>query len=139
MDRKKKLLIGAVMGVAVFAAVFASAASLNVSTETLGAGGTDVSSCDTTGVKATYTTSYAASAPAGYKVDTITIDEIAEACRGLEYKVQATTADGTSLTAATGTLDAFAAGSAETNTVDVTPGSVLDAAEVEGIYVVISG
>ncbi len=137
MDRTKKLLVGAVMGVAVFGAVFASAASLGVTTETLGAGGTSVASCDTNGVKATYTTAYDAAVP-GYKVSTITVTGIADTCKNLAYKIQATKTDGTALTAASGTLGAFTAGSTD-NSVAATPGALLKAAEVEGVYIVISG
>ncbi|MDP8931412.1 MAG: hypothetical protein M3O70_23300 [Actinomycetota bacterium] len=120
-----------------FAGVFASAASLSVSTETLGAGGTSVASCDTNGVKATYTTAYDSTVP-GYKVSSITVTGIADTCSNLSYKIQATKTDGAALTAASGTLGAFTTGTSD-NSVSATPGTTLKAAEVEGIYVVISG
>lgn len=137
MEKKKKIFVGAVLGTAVFAGVFASAASLGVSTETLGAGGTSVASCDTDGVKATYATAYDSTVP-GYKVSTITVTGIADTCKNLSYKIQATKTDGTALTAASGTLGAFTTGSTD-NTVAATPAAVLKAAEVEGVYIVISG
>lgn len=137
MNKRKKIFVGAVIGTAVFAGVFASAASLGVSTETLGAGGTSVASCDTDGVEATYTTAYDKAVP-GYKVSTITVTGIADTCSNLSYKIQATTADGTALTAASGTLGAFTTGTTD-NTVAVTPAALLEAADVEGVYIVISG
>lgn len=137
MNKGKKIFAGAVVGTAVFAGVFASAASLGVSTETLGAGGTSVASCDTDGVRATYTTAYDKAVP-GFKVSTITVTGIADTCKNLSYKIQATKTDGTALTAATGTLGAFTTGTTD-NSVAATPDALLKAAEVEGVYIVISG
>lgn len=137
MDRKKKLLVGAVLGAAVFGAVFASAASLTVSTETLGAGGTSVASCDADGVKVTYTTSYDGTLK-GYEVDTVTISKIADACEGMAYKVQATRTDGTNVEVDSGVL-ALTGSTENDKTAAVTPDTALDASKVDGVYIVISG
>lgn len=76
---RKRLAIVLATAVAVFGAVFAFAASLGVSSATLGAGSGVVSSCDTNGVTTTYGTTYSS----GYIVNSITVTGIAAACDGL--------------------------------------------------------
>jgi len=52
MKHRKRALLAAAAGLALFSIVFAVAASLNVSSATLGAGTATVASCDTDGVTA---------------------------------------------------------------------------------------
>jgi hypothetical protein len=75
---RRRLVIVLVAATAVFGAVFAFAASLGVSSASLGAGDAVVSSCDTNGVSASYSTTYSS----GYKVSAITVSGIAAACDG---------------------------------------------------------
>jgi hypothetical protein len=87
MDRRKRTVIALIVGLTVFATVFAVAASLNVTASTLGAGTGTVASCDTDGVATTFDTSYSASA-AGYKVTTVHVTGIATpGCDGKTMKV----------------------------------------------------
>lgn len=136
MNKRKKIFVGAVLGTAVFAAVFASAASLNVSTETLGAGGNTVASCDTD-VNVTYVTAYNNTIP-GFAVGEVTVDGLADACAGLAYKIQATLEDGTNVEVDSGTLT-LTGTTANAKTASITPSATLDASQVDGIYIVISG
>ncbi|GBD13940.1 hypothetical protein HRbin24_01986 [bacterium HR24] len=55
---KKRFLIGGIAAAAVFATVLGVAASLNVTSEGLGAGSASVQSCDTDGVTTSYTVAW---------------------------------------------------------------------------------
>ena len=104
MDRRKRFLIAALVGVTVFAIVFAVAASLTVTPATLGAGTGTVASCDTNGVATSFDTSYSATA-AGYKVTTVHVTGIATpGCDGLTMKVTLIGAGDASLSEQTATL-----------------------------------
>jgi hypothetical protein len=94
IPKKRRLLILGVAA-AVFAGVFAFAASLTVNSGSLGAGNASVSSCDTDGVTASYSTTY----NSGYKVGSISVAGIADACgTGSGTAVSATlTGTGTNL------------------------------------------
>jgi len=125
-----RFLVPAVVGVVVFGAVTAFAASLTVSTKSLGAGNATVSTCNTNAA-VTYTVSYSATLP-GYKVATAPVTTAA-ACTGLAFKVTLTGAGNASLGEASGTLDATGAGTADFTTQSVA------AANVTGVSVVITG
>ena len=87
MDRRKRFIIASLVGIMVFAIVFAVAASLTVTSSSLGAGTGTVASCDTNGVATSFDTAYSASA-AGYKVTTVHVTGIATpGCDGLTMKV----------------------------------------------------
>jgi hypothetical protein len=87
MKHRKRALLAAAAGLALFSIVFAVAASLNVSSATLGAGTATVASCDTDGVTASYDTAYSVS-PIGYKVTTVHVAGIATpACDGKAMRV----------------------------------------------------
>jgi hypothetical protein len=104
MDRKKRLLIAALVGITVFATVYAVAASLTVTASSLGAGTATVSSCDTDGVATSFDTTYSASA-AGYKVTTVHVTGIATpGCDGKTMKVTLIGAADASLAEVTATL-----------------------------------
>lgn len=127
---KKKLLIGLIAGSAVFAAVFGAAASLGtVGSSTLGAGNTDVSSCDSDGVSTTYAVAFDA---AGYKVSSVTVNGIAAGCSGKSLSIQLVDANG-ALTggAVSGLVDATS------ETLTLTGGPL--ASSVTGVHVVING
>jgi len=104
MQRRNRILIALIVGITVFATVFAVAASLNVTAATLGAGTGTVASCDTDGVATTFDTSYNASA-AGYRVTTVHINGIATpGCDGKTMKVTLVGAADASLAEVTVTL-----------------------------------
>ena len=85
--RRTRLLAAIIAGVTVFATVFAVAASLNVTSPTLGAGTATVASCDTDGVATSYTVTYTAAA-GGYTVGSVTVTGIATpGCDGKTMKV----------------------------------------------------
>jgi hypothetical protein len=104
VHRRNRIIVAVVTGVTVFATVFAVAASLNVSTSTLGAGTGTVASCDTDGVATSFETSYSASA-AGYRVTIVHIDGIATpGCDGKTMKVTLVGVSDASLAEVTATL-----------------------------------
>ena len=70
-----RFAIPAVVGVVVFGSVTAFAASLSVSSKTLGAGNASVASCNAS-VSVSYNTAYQASIP-GYKVTTAPVTSAA--------------------------------------------------------------
>jgi hypothetical protein len=76
----KRLLIAVVLGGTVFAAVFAAAATLGLTSDNLGSGDQVVASC-ATGVNVTYQTSYQASL-GRYRLDTITLQNLTAQCDG---------------------------------------------------------
>ena len=87
MHRRNRILIALIVGLTVFASVFAVAASLGVTAASLGAGTATTASCDTDGVATSFATSYSAAA-AGYKVTTVNVAGIATpGCDGRSMKV----------------------------------------------------
>src|SRR4051812_42569887 len=83
----KRFLIPAVAGVVTFGAVTAFAATLGVSSKSLGAGNATVASCNAT-AQVTYNTTYASTIP-GYKVTTAPVTT-ASGCATMSYKVTLT-------------------------------------------------
>jgi hypothetical protein len=129
----RRLILKVLAAATVFGAVFAMAATLGVSSETVGAGDAAVASCDTDGV----TTGYAPAWDAGderYEVATVTIKGIAAACNGKAAKVTLTGSSGASLGEGTATLSV---GGGDT-TDDVTVAPAAAAADVTGVHVVIA-
>jgi hypothetical protein len=126
----KRYLVPIIAGITVFGAVTAFAATLNVSTQSLGSGNATVASCNATAA-VTYTTAYASTIP-GYKVATAPITT-AVACATKAYKVTLTGAANASLAEITGSLDASGNASPDFSA------SNISAALVTGVSVVISG
>jgi hypothetical protein len=126
----KRIVIALVLGVAVFGAVYAFAASLTVNSKTLGAGSGTVSSCNAS-ASVSYNTAYSATIP-GYKVGTAPVSSAA-ACANMAYKVSLTGTGGTSLGEVSGTLDGTGAAAPDFSAANVS------AASVTGVSVVISG
>jgi hypothetical protein len=125
-----RFLAPVVVGVVVFGAVTAFAASLSVSSKSLGAGNATVATCNATAA-VTYNVGYSATLP-GYRVTTAPITT-AVACTGLAYKVTLTGAGNASLGEVPGTLDASGAASPDFSTSNVA------ASGVTGVTVVITG
>jgi hypothetical protein len=128
--RVTRFLIPAATGVVIFGAVTAFAATLSVSSKTLGSGNASVSSCNS-GATVTYTTAYSSTLP-GYKVATAPVTTAA-ACNGFSFKVTLTGAANASLAEVTGTLDASG------NATPDFSASNIAAATVTGVSVVITG
>jgi hypothetical protein len=78
---KKRLILALLLATLAFAGMVASAASLGgISNGNLGADDTVVASCDTDGVTLAYTYIYNTTGTPGYKVDTVTVGAINNAC-----------------------------------------------------------
>jgi hypothetical protein len=126
----KRYAIPVAAGVAVFGAVTAFAATLNVNTKSLGAGNATVASCNAS-ASVSYNTAYSAALP-GYKVTTAPVST-AVGCASMSYRVTLTGAGNSSLAEVTGTLDATGAASPDFSSNNVA------AANVTGVSVVITG
>lgn len=92
---KNRWLAGIMVAAIIFAVVYAAAASLGLSVDTLSADQQAVESCDSA-VDASYTTVYDEGS-AAYIVDDVTIGNIDGACDGFDLKVTLAMADGTFL------------------------------------------
>jgi len=134
VNRRQRLVIAAMVGIMVFATVFAVAASLSITATSLGAGTATVASCDTNGVTTSFETTYSATA-AGYQVTTVHVAGIATpGCDGLTMKVTLIGAADASLAERTVTLATPAANPTDLN---FTADNVL-AASVVKISIVIA-
>jgi hypothetical protein len=128
----KRVLSVLVAGLIAFGGVYGLAASLNLTSDSLGAGTATVAACQSATLNATYTTSYSATAP-GYTVGTVTVTGLAATCYTKPYKVTLATTAGASLGEATGTTPSSG------TSFSVTFSPAVSAASVTGISVVISG
>lgn len=132
---KKKLLLVAGVGVAAFAASFASAASLGgVTPDTLGANSAAVSSCDADGITVDWTSVYVDATTDGYMLDKVDLGGIAAACAGKAYSVTLTGTAGAVLGTVTGSLAAVAS---PTEAVEFSNDKLAE--NVLGVHVVFSG
>lgn len=126
-------IIGAVLaGLMTFGLVLGMAASLNLTSDSLGSATTAVAACQAGALNATYTSTYSATSP-GYTVGTVTITGLASTCYSKPYKVTLSGAAGASLGEATGTTPAAG------TTIAVTFAPAVSAASITAINVVISG
>ena len=130
--RVKRVLAAIIVGLVTFGGVFGAAASLNLTTASLGAATTTVAACQAAALNATYVSTYSATAP-GYTVGTVTVTGLAATCYSMAYKITLSTTAGASLGEATGTTPASGTSFTATFSPAVT------AASVTGISVVISG
>ena len=80
----KRILTAIIGGAITFSVVYGLAASLNLTTDSLGSGTTTVASCQATALNATYTSTYSATAP-GYTVGTVTISSPADRAKAARY------------------------------------------------------
>jgi hypothetical protein len=141
----KKYLVPVAVGVVVFGAVTAFAATLTVNSNSLGAGNSAVNSC-TTDAKVTYNT-VGTSAAKTYKVTTAPVTTsngatASTACAGMAYRVTLLDVNSNPLAEATGVLDANGAATAAS----VAPAAVANfsgqniaAEDVRGVAVVVTG
>ena len=128
----KRILTAIIGGAITFSVVYGLAASLNLTTDSLGSGTTTVASCQATALNATYTSTYSATAP-GYTVGTVTITGLAATCYSKAYKVTLSGAASATLGEVTGTTPGSG------TTIVATFGTAVSAAAITGINVVISG
>lgn len=128
----KRALIVALTGVLTFGAVYGFAASLNLTTESLGAADTTVAACQAGALTATYTSSYSSTVP-GYAVGTVTVTGLASTCYSKAYRITLSGSGDASLGEATGTTPSSGTSFAATFSPTV------NAASITGIGVVISG
>ena len=127
----KRTLLALVAGVVVFGSVLGLAASLNLTTDTLGAANTTVAACQATPLNTSYTPTYVAAQP-GYQVTTVTVSGVAVGCQNKAYKLTLSGpgASNASLGEQTGTTPA---------TATFTAAFTVNAASVTGVSLVISG
>jgi hypothetical protein len=136
MRNRKRLIIGLIVGVVVFATAFGMAASLGgLTSDSLGADDQTVGTCDSNGVSTSYTTDYRSAAPAGFKVVAVTVAGIADTCDGKTIEVALTGSGGTLIEEQTATVPT-AAGTSVTLTFSDAD-SLAEA--VTGVHVMISG
>ena len=128
----KRALIAAVAGLMTFGIVYGAAASLNLTSDSLGAATTTVAACQSATLNATYTTTYSSSTP-GYTVGTVTVTGLAATCYSKAYKMTLGGAASVSLGEATGTTPATG------TTFSATFAPAVNAASVTAINVEISG
>jgi hypothetical protein len=101
-----KRLLGALAGgVAVFGLIFAMAASLNFTSDSLGAGTAVVASCQAGVMNAQYASTYTP-ASSGYTTGIVTVTGLTAPCYSLPFRVSLTGAAGASLGEVTGTTPA---------------------------------
>lgn len=135
----KRMVLSLVVGVAVFATVYGFAASLGVSSKSLGAGVSAVAACQAGTLTAGYATTYDSTIP-GYKVGVLTVtglDTVSGTnCASKAFKITLTGpgASNASLGEVTGTTPASGA----SFTADFS-GSNVAATGVTGIHIVITG
>src|SRR3954467_540958 len=98
----KRFLFILVAGALTFGTVYGFAASLNLNTDSLGAGRTVVAACQATAMTATYTSTYSTTAP-GYTVGTVTVNGLTAACFSKAYKITLANGSDVSQGEATGT------------------------------------
>lgn len=128
----KRILFVALAGLFTFGGVYGLAASLNMTSDGLGAATQVVAGCQAGTLTATYTSSYSASTP-GYTVPTVTVTGLASTCYSKAYRITLTGAGNASLGEATGTTPASGTSFAATFS------PAVSATSITGVSIVISG
>lgn len=128
----KRALLAALAAVMTFGAAYGLAASLNLTTESLGAADTTVAACQAGALTATYSASYSATAP-GYAVGTVTVTGLAATCYAKAYRITLADSANAALGEATGTTPSSG------SSFNATFSPAVAASSVENISVVISG
>jgi hypothetical protein len=127
-----RAVIAALAGLFTFGGVYGLAASLNLTTDGLGAATDVVAGCQAAAMTASYTTTYSASA-SGYVVSTVTVSGLAATCYAKAYRIALAGSGGTSLGEVTGTTPSSG------STFAATFSPAVSATSVAGLSVVISG
>lgn len=139
----RRAVVASLLGLTVGGGILASAASLTVTGNTLGAGTTTIASCDTDGVALKYGHTFLSGIAAGqgqYRTSSVSVTGIAAACVGKAISV--TLKDAAGLSLGGGTLAAIPAivGPATEPVVNISfaPSPFIDATAVVGAAVVIA-
>ncbi|HEY0186798.1 MAG TPA: hypothetical protein VGC67_04865 [Cellulomonas sp.] len=133
---RRKVVAITVAGLGIAGLGLASAAQINLTSGSIGAGAKVVASCDTDGIAVAFTNSFSAGAK-GYAVTSVTLSGVDASCAGQSVKVTLLDSDpsstdtGHSLGELTGTADA-------SGTLTLTASSAVKAASVAGVAVVIA-
>ena len=128
--RAKRTLIGLAIGGTVFGGVYGFAASLGVSSDSLGAGNVAVAACQTGTVNVTYATTYVAGS--SNQATTVTLNNLQSGCYGKSASVTLTDLNNVSLGQQNLTVPTSGTTAALTFT-------GVSAAAVTGVHAVISG
>jgi hypothetical protein len=133
----RRAALAVLVGVLVFGAVYGLAASLGVSSKSLGAGNASVAACQSATLTATYAVSYDSTIP-GYKVGVVTVTGLDTTsttnCASKSFRITLTNSSNTSLAEVTGTTPA----SGTSFTADFSSSNV-PAANVAGVHLAIAG
>ena len=140
----RRAIVASLLGLTVGGGILASAASLGVTGNTLGAGTIVIASCDTDGVILKYGHTYVPTAvtpgnPGAYRTSSVTVSGINVACVGKALDITLKDTAGAAL--GSGTVAAIVAAAPATttnNTATVTFSTPLDATAVTGAAVVIA-
>src|SRR5437870_12511482 len=130
----RRIAVALLVAGVVFGAVYGLAASLGVSSRSLGAGNSAVAACQGATLTASYAVAYDSTLP-GYKVGIVTVnglDTTAGKCPSKAFKITLTNSSNTSLGEVTGTTPS----SGTSFTADLTSPNV-SAAAVADVHVVI--
>ena len=128
----KRLMAAMFAAILTFGLVYGLAASLNLTTDSLGAATNTVAACQAGAMNATYTSSYSTSLP-GYSVGTVTVSGLASTCYSKPYKITLAGAASASLGEATGTTPSSG------TSFSATFSPAVSAASITALSVVISG
>jgi len=128
----KRLMAAMFAAILTFGLVYGLAASLNLTTDSLGAATNTVAACQAGAMNATYSSSYSTTLP-GYSVGTVTVTGLASTCYSKPYKVTLAGAASASLGEATGTTPASG------TSFSATFSPAVSAASITAVSVVISG
>lgn len=137
---QRRRFVAVVLGVVGVAGLsIASAAQLNLSSSPVGAGTTIVATCQSTGtITVSFPTAWNATAPAAYRVTSVTLSNVNASCANRPYRIQLLDASGVALgTELTGNLTPLTGG---VFTTPIIPsGSQQRAQDLGGVAVVIQG
>jgi len=131
----KKLLVVAAVGIAAFSGIYGLAASLGLTTDTLGSGTAVVAACQPTTSPLNVTYGAATFSAGSYGLTTVTVTGLTNTCLNKAYKITVQGTGGTSLGEATGTTPTTSG----TTSFSATLPSSVSAASVTGVSMVISG
>jgi hypothetical protein len=129
----KRLILALMTAMVVFGGVYGLAASLNVSSQTLGSGNSAVAACQSGTLAVSYAVSYESTIP-GHEVGVVTVSGLESGCYSKAFKVTLTNTSNASL----GEVSSTTPAAGTSFTADFGSSNV-PAANVTGVHVVISG
>jgi hypothetical protein len=134
---KRRWLVAMLVGGVLFSSVYAFAATLGVSSNTLSAGNQAVTTC-TASVNASYTIAYDSTLP-GYRVSGVNLNNLLAACVGKTITVDLTGAANASLVQVTYLVTGADAPTPGNKTITVPASPSIAASLVTGISVALTG